>query len=255
MSCPDFGGPHLGLAADPSQVAAIPPAAADDDNKPSDDGEGVDDDDDDDDGAFGDFWRASARCAARPAPQCVFPAHAWREFMSCKGGRARFVCVPCRRGVVEIGLCYHSFALVELNVVEVASETLALLLEVERCTCASLGSAAAGQRQSCVSRRDGNNCRRTSVWSLCPSAWVSLRLDAIYSSGECESARAQITQNLPYRVEYEGHARNGTSPVPPTKPTNEPTLSRKQENRRPAGRWSWRGRQLARAQHAGATIH
>lgn len=68
MSCPAFGGPHLGPAADPSLIVAIPSAIDDDANKPpgfghyDDDHAGHDDDDDDDDedGAFGDFWRASA---------------------------------------------------------------------------------------------------------------------------------------------------------------------------------------------------
>lgn len=62
MSCPAFAGPHLGLAADPSLVAAVPPADEDEDG---DDGDGQDKasagDDDDEDGAFGDFWRASVR--------------------------------------------------------------------------------------------------------------------------------------------------------------------------------------------------
>lgn len=63
MSCPEFGGPHLGPAADLSLVAVVPPADEDEDG---DDGDGKDnavaDDDDDEDGAFGDFWRASVRC-------------------------------------------------------------------------------------------------------------------------------------------------------------------------------------------------
>ncbi|CAM9234954.1 unnamed protein product, partial [Pylaiella littoralis] len=68
VSCPAFDGPHLGPTADPSLVAAIPSAVNDDDDaiKPSGIGNGSndiddEDNDDDEDGAFGDFWRASAR--------------------------------------------------------------------------------------------------------------------------------------------------------------------------------------------------
>eukprot|EP00903_Cladosiphon_okamuranus_P008526 g8186.t1 len=58
VSCPAFAGPHLGPAADPSLVAAVPAAGDENKKKRS---EGSDGDDDDDDGAFGDFWRASVR--------------------------------------------------------------------------------------------------------------------------------------------------------------------------------------------------
>eukprot|EP00752_Nemacystus_decipiens_P008058 g7202.t1 len=65
-SCPAFAGPHLGPAADPSVVAAVPPAD-DEKNEPSEGGDD-DDEDDDEDGAFGDFWRASTRSRGEAIP-------------------------------------------------------------------------------------------------------------------------------------------------------------------------------------------
>lgn len=49
VSCPRFGGPHLGQPADASAVAEVP--STEDERSQADD--------DDEDGAFGDFWRAS----------------------------------------------------------------------------------------------------------------------------------------------------------------------------------------------------
>lgn len=79
MSCPAFDGPHLGPTADPSLVAAIPSAVNDDDDaiKPSGIGNGSndiddEDNDDDEDGAFGDFWRASARYVQVGVDVCAF---------------------------------------------------------------------------------------------------------------------------------------------------------------------------------------
>lgn len=69
MTCPAFSGPHLGVAADASLVAAAVAAADLDDAHDGtigDNGGDDDDNDDDEDGAFGDFWRASVRCADRP---------------------------------------------------------------------------------------------------------------------------------------------------------------------------------------------
>lgn len=66
MTCPTFAGPHLGLAADPSLVAAASAATLHGEygGKANDNtGDLNDDGEDDEDGAFGDFWRASARCA------------------------------------------------------------------------------------------------------------------------------------------------------------------------------------------------
>ncbi|CAM9715197.1 unnamed protein product [Ectocarpus sp. 6 AP-2014] len=72
VSCPEFGGPHLGPAADPTLVAAVPPTD-DDEDEDGDDGDGKDnavaDDDDDEDGAFGDFWRASVSRTGGNAPR------------------------------------------------------------------------------------------------------------------------------------------------------------------------------------------
>ena len=76
VSCPAFGGPHLGPAADPSLVTAISPV--DGDNRPPEDG---DDDDDDEDGAFGDFWRASTRCAV--FSRTYVDVHMWERPLLC----------------------------------------------------------------------------------------------------------------------------------------------------------------------------
>ncbi|CAM9841678.1 unnamed protein product, partial [Hapterophycus canaliculatus] len=70
VTCPEFRGPHLGLAADPSLVAAAAAAAAASpgahEGKASD--KGGNDDEDDEDGAFGDFWRASTSRVRGNAP-------------------------------------------------------------------------------------------------------------------------------------------------------------------------------------------